>query len=297
MLKIPSKPLSNLFDSFRSPFPFSTTMSQLKKEPPSKKRLSNLYSPYFLRLIQIVYGTDDILSQGGVESVEVMFSGIDLSKKKLLEVGSGFGGVATYLASQHDVKIIGVDSEPYMVMQANRMLENKRGLKKDQVTFRTLSEPFSLREFPTHSFDLVYHKEMLYHVPVAKKQEYIDEMFRVLKPGGNLVIADWVQGTPILGKYLKRAIKVDGFVQVVTVEEYLSILQKANFQDITFKNVTSDHIEYSKHDISRMKNSEALIRQELGNDAYTSNFLSWNQWLEAQEQDELAAGVFIGSKN
>ena len=60
----------------------------------SKTRLSNYYSPHFLRLSQIVFGTDEIISQGGYESVEIMFREFDLNGKKVLDIGSGFGGVA-----------------------------------------------------------------------------------------------------------------------------------------------------------------------------------------------------------
>lgn len=45
--------------------------------------------------------------------------------------------------------------------------------------------------FPDNSFDLVWACESGEHMPDKKK--YIDEMTRVLKPGGTLVIACWCQ--------------------------------------------------------------------------------------------------------
>lgn len=46
-------------------------------------------------------------------------------------------------------------------------------------------------EFPDNSFDLVWACESGEHMPDKKK--YIEEMTRVLKPGGTLVIACWCQ--------------------------------------------------------------------------------------------------------
>ena len=46
-------------------------------------------------------------------------------------------------------------------------------------------------EFPDNSFDLVWACESGEHMP--DKKAYVDEMVRVLKPGGTLVIATWCQ--------------------------------------------------------------------------------------------------------
>jgi SAM-dependent methyltransferase len=45
--------------------------------------------------------------------------------------------------------------------------------------------------FPDNSFDLVWACESGEHMP--DKKAYVDEMVRVLKPGGTLVIATWCQ--------------------------------------------------------------------------------------------------------
>jgi MPBQ/MSBQ methyltransferase len=46
-------------------------------------------------------------------------------------------------------------------------------------------------EFPDNTFDLVWACESGEHMP--DKKRYIEEMTRVLKPGGHLVIACWCQ--------------------------------------------------------------------------------------------------------
>lgn len=45
--------------------------------------------------------------------------------------------------------------------------------------------------FPDNTFDLVWACESGEHMPDKKK--YVEEMTRVLKPGGKLVIATWCQ--------------------------------------------------------------------------------------------------------
>jgi len=46
-------------------------------------------------------------------------------------------------------------------------------------------------DFPDDSFDLVWACESGEHMP--DKKRYIEEMTRVLKPGGRIVVATWCQ--------------------------------------------------------------------------------------------------------
>ena len=62
-----------------------------------------------------------------------------------------------------------------------------RGL--GNVTFQVMDA--LAMEWPDESFDLVWACESGEHMPDKKK--YVEEMVRVLKPGGTLVIACWCQ--------------------------------------------------------------------------------------------------------
>ncbi len=50
-----------------------------------------MYSPLFLRALEYIYGSEGIISSGGIESVDVMLANINLDNKTLLDVGCGFG--------------------------------------------------------------------------------------------------------------------------------------------------------------------------------------------------------------
>jgi ubiquinone/menaquinone biosynthesis C-methylase UbiE len=58
-------------------------------------------------------------------------------------------------------------------------------------------------DFPDNSFDLVWGCESGEHMP--DKAKYVEEMTRVLKPGGTLVIATWCQRELEKGQVLSRA--------------------------------------------------------------------------------------------
>lgn len=267
--------------------------------PPSKmERLSNLYSPVFIDACQIIYGSKGIISQGGIQSVDDMFSGVALEGKKILDAGCGVGGTDIYLAQKYNVEILGVDKEPYMTSEAEKLLSKQQRPLKGRVRFQTLQAPTSLREFPDNTFDLVYSKEMLYHVPVENKQQYVNEMFRVLKPGGILVTADWHSHADELGAHLNRVLQfgTPGFCYFITPKHFHTILKTAKFANILFRDVSQEHINYQKKDICRLRDKASKLCRIADSNALKRWTRNWNLFHDALESGDLRASIFIAKK-
>jgi len=313
----PISPL-NLYEEFGPSFASGLSIPSFsfqpceKKEPPSNDTqlscetrspstsdsqiLSNLYTPLFIRVWQIIYGSRGIISQGGANSIDDMFSGIKLTGKKVLDVGCGLGGVNFYLAQKYNVDVVGVDKEKYMIDQANKLLAEVQSSLIGRVSFKTLTTPTSLKEFKDNSFDVLYCKEMLYHVPFRKKLPYLCEMFRVLSPGGILVVGDWYSKTDVPGNVLKNAVRRDGFCHFVTKTKFRAMVKTAHFTNITYRDTSAKHIEYSQQDINRLNNSVTQICEIGGNDTVTRVSTGWNSWLEALKSGQLKASILVATK-
>lgn len=107
--------------------------------------------------------------------------------KTVLDVGCGIGGTSRHLAKKmRGAEVTGITLSPGQV---------KRGtdLAKDQgVTNAKFQVMDALAmTFPDNSFDVVWACESGEHMP--DKTRYVNEMMRVLKPGGKLMIATWCQ--------------------------------------------------------------------------------------------------------
>lgn len=106
---------------------------------------------------------------------------------KILDVGCGFGGTSRHLARKFpDASVTGITLSP---KQVQRGTELAREQSTPNVEFRVMDA--LAMEFEDNTFDLVWACESGEHMPDKKK--YVDEMTRVLKPGGTLVIACWCQ--------------------------------------------------------------------------------------------------------
>ncbi len=148
----------------------------------------------------------------------------------VLDLGSG-GGIDVFRASKlvgPTGKVIGVDSTPEMVFKARQVAE-KFGY--DNVEFR-LGE---IEHLPveSNSIDLVVSNCVLNLVP--DKTVAFKEIYRVLKPGGQISISDMVATDK---RSENRAINPEDWAAciagAITLDEYKELLKKTGFQDIKY---------------------------------------------------------------
>jgi len=124
---------------------------------------------------------DEMMKLGGIDPA------VD-SGAKVLDVGCGFGGTSRYLADKLGPKadVTGITLSPNQVKRGTELAE-ERGLSNAKFTVMNALE----MDFPDNSFDIVWACESGEHMP--DKEAYINEMMRVLKPGGKFVMATWCQ--------------------------------------------------------------------------------------------------------
>ena len=118
---------------------------------------------------------------------------------KVLDVGCGIGGSTRILAKSYNFDATGITISPKQVQRATELTPEGVSAKFQVDNALNLS-------FPDNSFDVVWSIEAGPHMP--DKAKYAQEMMRVLKPGGTLVVADWNQRDD-------RQIPLNGWEKVV----------------------------------------------------------------------------------
>lgn len=131
---------------------------------------------------------NDIMSMGMIEGWHkfMMKKAGDLRSKKCLDIGTGTGEIAFLLSKNAgpEGEVYGVDLTPKMLEYAEIKMKD-RDLPKP-VIFE-VGDALSLR-FEDGSFDVVTSGYMLRNVTDVQKA--VDEMYRVLRPGGVAVVAE-----------------------------------------------------------------------------------------------------------
>ena len=107
------------------------------------------------------------------------------SAHKVLDAGCGVGGAAFYLADDRKAQVTGISLSPKQLELAT---SRSKDLKLDhRVSFENMD--FTQTSFPDESFDVVWACESVCHA--LNKNAFTNEAFRLLKPGGRLVLFDF----------------------------------------------------------------------------------------------------------
>jgi SAM-dependent methyltransferase len=211
------------------------------------------YPEEFIERLQIVWG-EGFLSPGGPEEVHAIVSGLDLGGKRVLDIGCGTGGPAVLLARDYRADVVGIDIEPQLLERA-KSLASKAGVSVDW----RLVEPGPLA-FPANSFDFVFSKDALIHVP--DKPALFAEILRVLKPGGVFAASDWLIGEggeqmPGMKRYLSLT---HLHFALATAAETEGAMQRAGFVDVATRDRNAWYAAWSRRDVGAM---EGPLRREL----------------------------------
>jgi len=162
----------------------------------------------------------------------------------VLDLGSG-AGFDCFLAAQNvgeNGRVIGVDMTPEMIEKAR---ENANKGSYENVEFR-LGE---IENIPSgdNSVDVVISNCVINLSP--DKQRVFQEAFRVLKPGGRLMVSDMVL-VKELPDFIKNSIEayIGCLSGAIMRDEYIEAIKGAGFQDTRIIDETSFPIECMAND-------------------------------------------------
>lgn len=162
----------------------------------------------------------------------------------VLDLGSG-GGLDCFLAASKvgdKGKVIGVDMTPEMIDKAR---ENARKGKRKNVEFR-LGEIENL-PVADNSVDVVVSNCVINLS--ADKPRVFEEAFRVLKPGGHLMVSDIVQ-LKELPSVVKKSVEayVGCLSGAIMKQKYLETIRKAGFEEVKVMEESQFPVEYMAND-------------------------------------------------
>jgi len=131
------------------------------------------------------------VSTGGLTTTKDIVDPIGLKPgMKVLDIGCGTGGSAFYMASYFGAEVLGIDLSDNMLAVANEHKATMQENVQHLVSFRFLDA--TQAAFPENYFDVIYSRDAIMHI--ADKELVYSKALSWLKPGGQLVVSEYVHG-------------------------------------------------------------------------------------------------------
>ena len=155
----------------------------------------------------------------------------------VLDAGCGWGGSAIWLVENRNCRSHGINIVADQIDKAREKATLFR--VNDRAAFSV--QNYHATGFADATFDVVWAVESICHS--QHKQAVIDEAFRVLKPGGRLVISDFLRSARPMSRSQERALAswIHQWVvpDLATLPEMQSFLEQSGFMGIRDRETTS----------------------------------------------------------
>jgi tocopherol O-methyltransferase len=186
------------------------------------------------------YGFDRNLPRGGNPTENMVkymaeVAGIRAADV-VLDAGCGVGGSSSWLAKEIGCRCVGITLVPFQAALARGF-----AAKKGVVGTSFVANDFTRPAFAPESFDVVWALESFDHAP--DKRAWVADMFRLLKPGGRLIIADGFQAEklePARAETYRKFLAGWAVPHLCTAAELETWAGEAGFKKAHAEDITKD---------------------------------------------------------
>ncbi len=172
------------------------------------------------------------------------------SSDVVLDAGCGMGGSTIWLAANIGCNTLGINIIPYQLELATAAAQqrNVAGLVRFE------ARDYTDTALPSKAFTLIWALESVVHA--ASKRDFASEAFRLLKPGGRVVLAEYMaRDDPSLTSTEAEMLQpwLDGWAMpsLLTESAYRQLLGAAGFAGISVTDIT-DNVRPSLERLGRI---------------------------------------------
>ena len=204
---------------------------------------------------------------------------------KVLDMGSGYGGSARYLASEFGCHVTCLnlsDTEN----ERNKARTKEKGLEH---LIDIHSDNFEKMPYDDESFDLIWMQDAILHS--GNKEQVFKEVQRVLKPKGHFIFTDPMQSDDCPDGVLEPILKRIHLGELGSVKRYKQLAAANGLKEVNILEMP-DQLRQHYTNVLKGLNNQREELTEVCSETYLENMESGlHHWIEGAKKGYLNWGI------
>ncbi|QQR90857.1 MAG: methyltransferase domain-containing protein [Myxococcales bacterium] len=230
----------------------------------------------------------EAIAKASHRTVERMASYIKAtaSEPRILDVGSGYGGAARYLAKTFGAKVVALNLSDVENERA-RKLNSEQGLAKQ---IAVIDGSFEDIPFEADAFDVVWSQDAILHS--GNREQVITEVARVLRPNGQFIFTDPMQTDDCPAGVLKPILDRIHLQSLASPAFYREACKKHGLKEEGFEELSSELVNHYSRVLSETESRSAALQAKVS-PAYIERMKQGlKHWIDGGKKGYLTWGIF-----
>ncbi|MGF2950901.1 SAM-dependent methyltransferase [Mycobacterium sp. THU-M116] len=203
----------------------------------------------------------------------------------VLDLGSGYGGSARHLAEEYGCTVTCLNLSEVQ-NETNRDKTGRAGL---QDRIQVLHGSFDDVPVPDASYDVVWSQDAILHA--ADRRKVLEEAFRVLKPGGEMIFTDPMQADDVPDGVLQPVYDRLSLSDLGSMRFYHEAAHTVGFEVVDQVDMVGNLRTHYQRVLEELEARRGELQEKASSEYLDNMQVGLKNWVSAADDGHLAWGI------
>ena len=237
--------------------------------------------------IGIYENAEEDISIASTRTIETMSADIagKSADTRIIDIGAGYGGAARWLASQYGCHVTCLNLSEAQ-NDRNRAMTAEQGLSR---VINVIDGSFEDIPAADGLFDLAWSQDAILHS--GHRERVLDEVDRVLKPGGEFIFTDPMQADDCPAGVLQPVLERIHLDSLGSFAFYRQQAQRLGWEEVSVTDLTPQLVNHYTRVRQVLATRRDALAGKVSDDYMDRMILGLKHWIDAGDNGYLAWGV------